>query len=171
MGLYSEFKREDPMSAGPPEWPLDVGSFRIGPHALGAAPDTGDLWGRLMHGDVVCQPQESGVEIGLSGGVVDHAFLDLSEFRAGFRRHGEILGIGPATTEAEIVRLFGEPYWTDRSDGEVILFYEFQGGEVELQFEFPQGDGLGFVTLTRNGVMSDAGQRAAYGCDRPWPPL
>lgn len=171
MGLYSDFKREDPMAEGPPEWPLDLGRFRIGPHLLGEVPDAADLWGRLMHGDVVCRPEDTGIEVGLLGGKLNHAFVDLSEFTAGFLRDGEPLAIDSRSTETAVRELFGEPYWTDRSDGEVILFYEYRGGQVELQFEFPGGGGLGFITVSCRGVMSDASQRAAYGCDRPWPPV
>ncbi len=158
------------MAEGPPEWPIDLGGFRIGPHVLGEPPAASDLWGRLMRGDVVCKPAGTGIEVGLRKGVVDSVFVDLAEFSAGFRLDGEVIELGPSTTEAEVRKRLGEPYWTDRSDGEVILFYEYRGGEVELQFEFPDEDGLGFVTLTRDGVMADASQRAAYGCDRPWPP-
>ena len=170
MALFSSFKREEPMDEGPPKWPLDLVRFRIGPHGLGEAPDTGSLWGRLMQTHAVGRPEGSGVEIGLVDGQIDSVFVEMEDFRGGFLRDGEACDLGPDSTVAAMQQLFGEPYWTDRSDGEVILFYEFRGGGVELQFEFPDGERLGFVTLSRNGVMSDAAQRAAYGCDRPWPP-
>lgn len=170
MALFSNFKREDPMAEGPPRWPVDLAAFKVGPHRLGEGPDSGDLWGRLMQGDMVCKPEGTGIELGLKQGAIDYALVDLAEFEAGFLRDGEELKLDSTSTEAQVREIFGEPYWTDRSDGEVILFYEFDSGRVELQFEFPDAGGLGFVTLARDGVMSDASQRAAYGCDYPWPP-
>lgn len=158
------------MDEGPPKWPLDLVLFRIGPHGLGEAPDTGSLWGRLMQAHAVCRPEGSGVEIGLVDGRVASVFVEVDAFKGGFLCDGESCGLGARSTVGEILQLFGEPYWTDRTDGEVILFYEFRQGAVELQFEFPDGERLGFVTLSRDGVMSDAAQRAAYGCDLSWPP-
>ena len=58
---------------------------------------------------------------------------------------------------------------TDRSDGEVILFYEYQQGTVELQFEFGAGRALSFITLAMHGVLSTEEQRKAYGVTKPWP--
>lgn len=170
MALFSHYKREDPMDQGPPEWPLDLGRFRIGPHPLGGEPDRSELWGRLMRGDAVCRPEGTGVEVGLRDGRIESVFVDLASFHGGFLRHGEPLPIDARSTEDGVRELFGEPYWTDRSDDEVILFYEYEAGTVELQFEFPGAGALGFATLARNGVLSDAAQRRAYGCDRPWPP-
>jgi hypothetical protein len=51
----------------------------------------------------------------------------------------------------------------------VILFYEYRAGAVELQFEFLDGKTLGFITLSSNGVLSEADQRKAYGVTQPWP--
>lgn len=170
MGLFSYFKREDPLGEGPPGWPLDLGALRLGPHALGEPPDSGDFWGCLLRGDSVWKPDGAGFGIGMSGGVLDHVLIDVGGFHGGFSRNGQPLAFGPETTVEEVVRCLGEPYWIDRSDGEVILFYEPRGGAMELQFEFPEGGLLGFITLARDGVLSDAAQRAAYGCNRPWPP-
>ena len=66
--------------------------------------------------------------------------------------------------------IFGQPYWVDQDLDEVILFYEYQDGDVELQFEFPGRVHLGFITLSAHGVLSNAEQRKAYKVTKPWPP-
>lgn len=70
----------------------------------------------------------------------------------------------------DVIQRFGEPYWRDEDGGEVILFYEYQDGEVELQFEFSNPTEISVITLARPGVLADAKQRAAYGVTKPWPP-
>ena len=69
----------------------------------------------------------------------------------------------------EIISIFGEPYWTDFDDSEIILFYEFQESAIELQFEFPDGKHLEFITLMKDGILSKKDQRESYGVTKPWP--
>ena len=69
-----------------------------------------------------------------------------------------------------LLQLFGEPYWIDRSDGEVILFYEYAWGSLELQFEFPEATSLRFITVAVEGILSTKKQRDRYGVTKPWPP-
>jgi hypothetical protein len=64
---------------------------------------------------------------------------------------------------------FGPPVWTDRSDRETILLYEYQQEEVEVRFEFWNSRTLSHLTLTRNGVLSKEEQRVAYEVTRSWP--
>lgn len=170
MGLFTSYQGLEDRMEGGPVWPIDLGAFRIGPHPLGGPPDPRDPWGRLLAGDAVFKPQDSGLEIGTRAGAIDYAFVEIGTFTGGFRRNGQPLDLGPDCCVDWVRKHFGEPYWTDESDGERILFYEYDGGCTELQFEFPDGQSLGFLTLSRDGVLSDATRRAAYGCDRPWPP-
>ena len=74
------------------------------------------------------------------------------------------------TNRKEIITIFGEPYWTDIDDSEIILFYEYQEGTTELQFEFPDGEHLEFITLIKGGILSKQAQRESYGVTKPWPP-
>jgi len=74
-----------------------------------------------------------------------------------------------ATTEADFIAVFGEPYWRDQDDMEVILFYEFRG-DIEWQVEFTLDDSLKEIIVTTPPMLSNPEQRAAYAVTKPWPP-
>ncbi|MEO5915846.1 MAG: hypothetical protein ABIS50_16540 [Luteolibacter sp.] len=175
MGFLSFFtSREDqnPPQAGSSlsSMVVDLGTFQVGSTWLGALPSVSDPFHTVLTKDEVFQPKGEGVEIGSEDGLFDYGFFTLAFFSGTFALNGQTLRIHEATSEDEIQQIFGEPYWIDRSDGEIILFYEYRAGTVELQFEFPDGKKLGFVTLSRNGVLADRRQRESYGVDKPWPP-
>ena len=107
---------------------------------------------------------------GGADGRFEYVFVTMNRFPGRFMKAGTPLKISTETTENDILQLFGSPYWTDRSDGEVILFYEYRQGKVELQFEFWNGKTLSNLTLTLDGVLSVEEQRLAYGVTRRWPP-
>lgn len=111
----------------------------------------------------------NGVEVGTSNGRFDSIFLTIERFPGRFAKAGVPLDLGTKTTVVEIIALFGEPFWIDRSDGEAILFYEYENGGIELQFEFGDGKTLSHLTLACNGVLSTREQREAYGVTRSWP--
>jgi len=144
---------------------VDLGPFQVDAIPLGSPFPTASAKAGVF------QPKGQGVEIGCEEGNLDYGYFTLAEFKGSFTLNGQQLTLSNATSEDEILGLFGRPYWTDRSDGETILFYEYQAGTIELQFEFPDGTGLGFVTLCRNGVLSDPESRSGYGVNKPWPPL
>lgn len=83
--------------------------------------------------------------------------------------HGREHRLGTATTEADFVAIFGEPFWRDRDEIEVILFYEFRG-DIEWQVEFTLDDSLKEIIVTTPPIMSNSEQRAAYSVTKPWPP-
>jgi hypothetical protein len=112
----------------------------------------------------------SGVEIEVDGEKLDSLFVTLNEYQGEFLRSGETVSLSPNASPSEIEQLLGKPYWQDLSDGELIMFYEFRAGSIEIQFEFPDSKHLGYVTIANNGVLSDAEQRKSYGVDKPWPP-
>ena len=114
--------------------------------------------------------EPGGIEIGTAEDVLDSVFVTLEQFAGTFSKAGHKLSIDSQTSESHIVALFGQPFWIDRSDGEVILFYEYRHGTIELQFEFSDGRTLSFVTLCQEGVLSKEEQRAAYGVNKAWPP-
>lgn len=173
MSLYTAFLGDRgktlkiPVSMEVRGFVVDLASFAIGQWQLGKP--MGESAGGLPH--AMFNDALHGIELGTAAGVLDYGFFTLSAFKGSFAKHGEPLGLNEATTEAQVLTRFGAPYWTDRSDGETILFYEYEQGAVELQFEFPESGKLGFITLTRKGVLADEKQRAAYGCDKPWPPM
>jgi hypothetical protein len=157
-----------------PEVPLplhiDLGSFKCGQTPLGARPDASESYADYFGSDEIARFDKSGVELGTKQGILDYAFITLANFAGGFARNGSKLSISAQTTPEEIISEFGEPYWTDTADKEMILFYEFQNGRVELQFEFPDRHKLGFVTLLRDGILSKSDQRKAYRVTKEWPP-
>jgi len=157
-----------------PELPpptVDLARFTAGETALGHPPMPYESFMPALRREETLKPIGQGWELGLEDGLLDYVHLTLVEYAGAFHMNGQPLALTTATTENEILACFGEPYWRDRDgDGEVILFYIYQRGGVELQFEFPDGNGLGFITLACNGVLADEAQRKAYGVDKPWPP-
>lgn len=113
---------------------------------------------------------KQGWELGLAGGVLDYAVVSFPLFDGMLVRNGASLALSSRTTPAEVEAWFGEPYWRDAMDEELILFFEFNRGAIELQFEFPDRRSLAVVSLMRNGVLSDAEQRRRYGVAKSWPP-
>lgn len=172
LSFFSSSKGQDTPQENPPAAAIvvDLKGFKIGSTSLGSPIAPADPFHAILTKVEVFQPVGQGLEIGTDNGLLDYGFFDLSSFGGAFTRSGEPLDIGKDTTENKILKAFGEPYWIDRSDGEVILFYEYQAGTVELQFEFSDGKSLGFITLSRNGVLSEAEHRKAYGVTKPWPP-
>jgi hypothetical protein len=175
MGIFSFFssllaqdhpKEQAPVAA----IVVDLKEFKIGSTPLGSLVAPTDPFHAALRKADEFKPPGQGLDVGTKDGVLDYGFFDLDAFNGSFTRSGEPVKLGNATTEAEVLSAFGEPYWIDRSDGEVILFYVYEAGTIELQFEFPDGKTLGCITLARNGVLSEADQREAYGVTKPWPP-
>jgi hypothetical protein len=173
MGLFDFFfgGKETPESlpAMPPGFSIDLQTFSCGRSRLGSTVEPADYYSSGLHSKDTCEDKRFGIEVGTRAGVLDYVFVTCGGYPGGYCRAGEKLPINATTNVEEILELFGEPYWTDRSDGEVILFYEYEQGTVELQFEFTDGQTLNFITLARDGVLSSAEQRKAYGVTKSWP--
>ncbi|TWU10285.1 hypothetical protein Pla52o_57410 [Novipirellula galeiformis] len=149
---------------------IDLLSFSVAGNKVGK-PVAADLpFARELADSSVYAPRGKGLELGANGGSLDRVFVTLGEFDGTFFAEGKPLELHTATSEQDIRERFGDPYWTDREDGEVILFYEYQDGNIEVQYEFPDGMKLGFITISRAGVLSDPEQRKLYGVDKAWPP-
>jgi hypothetical protein len=88
-------------------------------------------------------------------------------FAGSFQFRGNRLALTPSTREADLLRLFGPPYWRDQDDDEVILFYEH--GPVEWQLELSPDGALQAVTIG-TPLMAEPEQRAAFKVTKPWPP-
>jgi hypothetical protein len=91
-------------------------------------------------------------------------------FKGDFLWKGAPLKLDGSTREVDLRSFFGEPYWIDDDLGERLFFYEFGGGTLEWQVELTRGH-LTVLTLVTPPLLSDPGQRTAYGITRPWPPL
>ncbi len=149
---------------------IDLRGFTCGRTRLGAAPADGEFFTAALRTSDVFELEQEGFELGTIEGNLDYLYLQLALFHGRFRANGTDLALTTATTPSEIRALFGEPYWTDDDDDETILFYEYEAGAIELQFEFPGKQRLDVITLMRNGVLSKQEQRAAYRLTKPWPP-
>ena len=75
--------------------------------------------------------------------------------------------LGADSSEEACVEWFGDCYWRDADDDEVLLFYEFSASE--LQIEFGTDDRLKFLSIGLP-LLADPVQREAYGVSKPWPP-
>jgi hypothetical protein len=149
---------------------IDLRTFSCGHTRLGDIPDARDFFAHVLRTSDVCKLDHEGFEAGTKDGVLDYLFLTVGAYQGRFARQGIVVALDAATTPARIQALFGEPYWRDAKEDELVLFYEFAGGTIELQFEFPDQKALGFVTLMRNGVLADAANRRSYGVTKAWPP-
>lgn len=79
---------------------------------------------------------------------------------------GREVRLGPDTTEAQFVEVFGPPYWRD-DEGYVSLFYVFPGAAWEVSFS---DDGtLGRIDVSRESVLARAEYRKFKGVTKPWP--
>jgi hypothetical protein len=149
---------------------IDLRTFTCGYTKLGSTPDARDFFSRPLRTSDVYQSARDGFEVGTKLGVLNYIFITLASYQGRFARSGARVALDSTATPERVRSAFGEPYWIDSSDEERILFYEFEGGKIELQFEFPDQKKLGFVTLVQHGVLSDAEQRRLYGVTKAWPP-
>lgn len=153
-----------------PRVSVDLLRFSIAGSEVGKPISADSPFARELAAAKVYAPQGKGLEVGAKGDALEYVVIKLDEFNGRFAADGAPLSLDATTTELDIRRRFGEPYWVDRADGEVIVFYEYRGGDIEVQYEFPDGVKLGYITISRSGVLSDAEQRRLYGVDKPWPP-
>jgi hypothetical protein len=149
---------------------VDLRTFICGHTKLGTEPDPRDVFTpHLKTRDVYTSPSK-GCEVGTKERNLDYVFITIATYKGQFSNGGANIELDKATTPSRIISEFGEPYWTDTKDGETILFYELEGGMIELQFEFPDNKTLSFITLAQEGVLSNAEQRRLYGVTKSWPP-
>jgi hypothetical protein len=90
------------------------------------------------------------------------------KFHGVCRYRGQVLPLKAGSLEPEIIGFFGEPYWRDEDEDEVILFYEFKN--VEWQIEISRCEGMTTFVVITPPLMADAQQRGAYKVTKPWPP-
>jgi hypothetical protein len=158
-------------AASLPPLKIDLATFQCGQTVIGLPVSATEPYAGRFNSDGTANFAVSGIELGTKNGALDYVFITIQNFAGIFLQHGSPLAISAETTPEQVISRFGEPYWIDRQDdNETILFYEYQNGSIELQFEFPGKLHLGFVTLSRNGVLSDSNQRRACGVTKDWPP-
>jgi hypothetical protein len=69
--------------------------------------------------------------------------------------------------ERDFREIWGEPYWQDVDDQEILLFFEF--GQREIQVELTLA-GRSKALIVGEPLLADPDQRAAYGVTNSWPP-
>ena len=120
----------------------------------------------------VYKNRASGLEINVTNGLVECFFVTLKNFKGPILRNGEELTLSSDSTESQVTQLFGAPYWKNIDEAiEVIDFYEYNGGTIELQFDYPPLCNLEFITILTPGVLSNETDRKEYKVNKPWPPL
>jgi len=70
--------------------------------------------------------------------------------------------------ENDFASAWGEPYWRDEDEDEILLFFEFPGHEVQVELS-PRGEPL-VVFFSADPLLADPEQREAYGVTKEWPP-
>ncbi len=172
MGIFSFLRSQKPSNKPPHQAYLslviDLSEFRCGYSKLGEPVSELDFFATALSKRNEFQDETHGFDIGTQEDLFDDLFLTMERFPGQFRHSGEIIRLTAQTGIDEILARFGDPYWRDEDPDEVILFYE--DGLVELQFEFPDKEKLGFITMTRSPLLADGEQRQRYGVTKAWPP-
>lgn len=149
---------------------IDFGNFTCEQVKLGESLKNTMPFSQLLKEFEELQDEASGIEIGLKKYNLDSIVLDMEKSNAKFFKSGVPISLTNRSTIANIKSIFGSPYWVDEDFGEVILFYEFEKGQIELQFEFPKKKPLSYITFMCDGILSKEEQRKSYGVTKPWPP-
>lgn len=146
---------------------IDLTRFKCNNTRLGEQPTLKDHFYESFDDDLY-EDEYNGIEIGLSHKLLDSVYVSLKEYKGKFLADDNKLNIGLESTEKDIIKLFGEPYWRDEDEKEVILFYE--DDDIELQFEFPEKSTLEIITMMRSPILEDPQQRKYYKVTKCWPP-
>jgi hypothetical protein len=109
--------------------------------------------------------EERITEMGFYFGHADEAAKGV--FPGEFRYRGAVLRLSGESKEADIHSVFGQPYWRNQDESEILLFYEFPKSELQVELGLD-----GFLKYLRFGgpVLADAEQRRLYGVTKVWPP-
>lgn len=117
-----------------------------------------------------------GVEVEMKNGVVTSYLLVWASpvdshyrpFAGVCLYRGRDLRLSARTNEREIFEHFGSPYWRDQDQDEILLFYEFE--DIEWQIELALDGSLKAGLCVTPPLLADPEQRAAYRVTKPWPP-
>jgi hypothetical protein len=137
--------------------------------------------GRNAEKDGDLQYQALGLIVGVSEEAIDSFIVYWRDYLGqGFEPYagtvlsaGQVVLLGPRTTEAELVAVFGRPYFRDQDEDETLLFYEIQdrwGRLTERQVELDEKGALRSIIFSAEPMLADERQRKAFGVDEPWPP-
>lgn len=99
--------------------------------------------------------------------VLADPFNDFQPYQGKLMWHGGRI----RTADLRLDRLqdvFGEWYWLDKDETELLAFYEFPG--YEMQLELTLSGAVKRIIVTREPLLAQADQRELYRVDQAWPP-
>ncbi|MDH3456907.1 MAG: hypothetical protein OER90_08700 [Gemmatimonadota bacterium] len=91
----------------------------------------------------------------------------ISAFRGVIRAGGRDWHPRELAREADFRELWGEPYWRDVDDQEILLFFELRDREIQVELTLA---GMPKALIIGKPLLADPDQRTAYGVTKPWPP-
>lgn len=170
MGIFSFFfgRTKEKVIVLMPK--VDLELFTVDNSILNQPVSSADSFYNYFDNHDVLNSPKYGIEIGAKEGRLDYVFITLTFFKGDILLGGSPLKLTKENSPDDIERVFGEPYWIDTLDDEIIMFYEYRKGSVELQFEFSDSRHLSHITLMMNGILSKEKQREAYKVTKAWPP-
>lgn len=92
---------------------------------------------------------------------------DVRQFTGRVRMGGRDWRPDELDAERRFTDAWGEPFWRDEDADEILLFFEFPQGEVQVELSLtgvPQ-----IVIASPHPLLADPEQRASYGVTKPWP--
>lgn len=140
----------------------------------------GDPWARLSFlGPAAYVPgmlvfPQLGLEVDIDPQVVEGFMFSFVRDRQGqpfvgtFQDKKGPVPLSASTSETELMKRWGVPYWREEDSDEIILFFEHPGREWQVELKL---DGtLKRLVITTVPLMADPDQRHAYGVTAAWPP-
>ncbi len=187
MGLWNSlFGKPDPSSnwQAIPDWPivLDMTRHALCDVRLGDPVEwlskLGPPEDQKAVRDGCYRYVSKGIEIGAEAGFVtdftiicgpDPCRPGFEPFKGSVVYGGRTLALGADADEANFTQTFGDPYWRDEDEAEIILFYEFRN-DTEWQVEFTIQRSLKTLMIVTPPLMGLEKSRASYHVTKPWPP-
>jgi len=93
---------------------------------------------------------------------------NVREFQGQIRIGGRNLYAHQLTTERQFVSVWGEPFWRDEDPDEILLFFEFAEGEIQVELSLEGVPRV--IVVTPQPLMADPEQRRSYGVTAQWSP-
>jgi len=185
MSIFDAFRRKSPTAAWRADLTallvLDLDRFELngvgfggevaGLRFLGPSESKAfDYPSKGLQLDVDSSGLLEGLVVSLRGGVYLGATPpgSVKEFAGRIRLSGRDLAPHELRSASDFVEAWGEPYWRDQDEDEILLFFEFESGEVQV--ELTQEGVPQVLLVTPEPLMADLAQRQAYQVTAPWPP-
>ena len=150
---------------------LDLLRFTLDGNRLGEAISPKSQFFEPLKNADYLEDHRAGIEISTNDNVLDYVEIAIDKFDGSFSTNDSPVALELFDTPSKVKNIFGAPYWEDLDeDGELLLFYVYDNGQYEVQYEFGNGTDLSYIGLYKDGVLSDEQQRSYYGVDKPWPP-